>query len=163
MFKPEQFLNKHSDNKIIDNLIKDYEMFNLPNKPKLTEKEIQIRAEELEKQYTMAVYNENKMAELESKIKTIIRASSNCYQTVQEILKEASKEVVTILANNLEFMPGKDRGKIARLLLEKAPKEVAVGLANNLEFVSGKDREEIAHLLLEKAPKEVAYILANNL
>ena len=47
------------------------------------------------------------MAELESKIKTIIRASSNCYQTVQEILKEASKEVVTILANNLEFMPEK--------------------------------------------------------
>ena len=145
-------------------IIEDLEMFNLPNKPELTSEEFLKRAEELSKQYNIAVQNDTIRIEIKSKINDLLTANSgHHYDKVKEILDKAPQEAAPELARKLGYLPKGIQVKIARLLLDEAPQEAAPELARNFRYLATKGIQvEIVRLLLDKAPQEAAPELAEN-
>jgi uncharacterized protein YpuA (DUF1002 family) len=77
------------------------EMFNLPNRSPLTPEVVKKIAEQLKKQYDIAVLQDAIKAE----ITALLNASSGHYQKAQDILDKAPKEAAPKLAEKLRYLP----------------------------------------------------------
>ncbi len=141
-------------------------MFQLPNKPKLTDERVVLIAEALHKKYTVALQLENTRAKIISEINNLLQAENKddtWISNIESLLEKAPKKVAPGLMFCIRDLPEGIREKFARLALEKAPKEVAPRLMCCIRDLPEGIREEIARLALEKAPKEAAPGLMRNL
>ena len=146
-------------------VIENSQMFQLPNKPELTNERLRLTAKVLAKQYTVALQHDKRRTETLSEISDLLQADKDddWIRNVKGIFEKAPQEAAPELMGNLEYLPEGIREEVARLALEKAPQEVARGLMWNLRYLPEGIREEVARLALEKAPQEVAPELMGNL
>ena len=150
----------------IAKVIENSEMFQLPNKPEVTSDKLQLIAEALAKQYSVALQHEKTRTEILSKINRLLQADKKddgWTREIEVILEKAPQEAAPRLMGNLRYLPEGIREEVARLALEKAPQEAAPRLMGNLRYLPEGIREEVARLALEKAPQEAAPELMGNL
>lgn len=147
-------------------VLKTPNMFELPNKQKLTNEELKSTAEALAGQYTIALQYEKTRTEIISEINDLLQAdnkSGDWINKIGDMLEKAPQEAAPVLMRNLGNLPKGIREEFARLALEIAPKEAVRKLMEKLEYLPVEIRVEIARLALEKAPQEAAPELMGNL
>ncbi|MEA3399523.1 MAG: hypothetical protein U9R00_03380 [Patescibacteria group bacterium] len=150
----------------ITRVIENSEMFQLPNKPEVTNDRFQLNTKALAKQYTVALQYEKTKNETLSEIKSLLQIDKKDNDWIKKIevtLEKAPQEAAPELMWNLENLSEEIREEIVHLALEKAPQEAAPRLMWNLQKLPEEIREEIIHLAFEKAPKEAAPALMKNL
>ena len=144
--------------------IANSDMFELPNKPKLTNERLISTVNSLAKQYTIALQNEEALTKIRLKIDELFKATDrdrNWINNIKEMIEEFPEEAAPKLMKNLGFLSEEIREDIVRLALEKAPKEAAPELMKNLGFLPEEIQKEIALLAFEKAPQETTFGLIN--
>jgi len=143
----------------IAEVIANPDMFELPNKPKLTDEKLKQIAKALDKQYAIALRHEKTRTEIRSKINGLLQTDNKTgdwISDVEDILEEAPQEVAVELMKNLRYLPEGIQEEVVRLALKKAPQEAVPELMRNLEYLPEAIQEKVARLALEKAPQEVS-------
>ena len=150
----------------IDEIIKNSEMFDLPNKQRITSEKLESTVEALYRQYALSLKLDEEQNEVKAKIDNLSWASDNIddiLNNFKDILEKAPHEAVSALISNLRYLPEARREEFARLALEKAPQEAASALVRDIRNLPEAVRKEFARLALEKAPQEAAPVIIDNL
>ena len=149
---------------VIDNVLANSDMFELPNKSKLTSGKFKTTVKSLLEQYINVIQYDIEKPEKKKEIDILFEKPHRkefWIKRIKQLLDKAPGESAPVIASNLWRLPEEIREEIIRLLLEKYPEESASEIANNLELLPEGIREEIIRLLLEKYPEESASEIAS--
>ena len=101
-------------------VIENSQMFQLPNKPELTNERLRLTAKVLAKQYTVALQHDKRRTETLSEISDLLQADKDddWIRNVKGIFEKAPQEAAPELMGNLEYLPEGIREEIESQLVE---------------------------------------------